>query len=161
MQDKIYNNIKTELEAIMSLMREYTAQGAYLLSCENDSEINETIAARNGIIEKLTVRRAALDDCIRLCSADEAEFIRRSMSNKTYSGHASAQLVSVREQISALRSLQLAAVEKDKLAHARLSARFEDIKLKLEELKDDKKKIDFYAKSSGGNGVGLSLDSHS
>lgn len=161
MRDEIFNGITAELTAISELLTDYSVQGGLLLTCGTDEEINKSISVRGDIIEKIKNHRAALDEAVAQCDSDEADIFRKMLSNKAYSGALSPQLSALREQTAALRSIQLAAVEKDKLAQERLSARFDDIKLKLEELQDDKKKIDFYAKSSAGGAVGGSLDSHS
>lgn len=161
MNEDVFGVITAAISAMAELLREYTQYGERLLTCGTDEEINEIIAARFNIIEKIKENRALLDNAAAKCDKDEADIIDKLLKNKTYRGAMSEQLTALCEQISTLRSLQLGAIEKDKLAQTRLTARFEDIKLKLEELQDEKKKIDFYSKSSGGGYVGGSLDSHS
>ncbi len=161
MQETIKRAIVAELENMTELLGEYNGYAEELLCCQTDEEINEHIAARDVVVEKLKLRRSLLDAAVASCEAEEKQIIGRMLEGKPYSGSLDGGLGEIREAVAEVRSAQLDAISRDGQVRARLSARFNEIKLKLEELNDDRKKINFISNSSGGSGVGISLDSHS
>ena len=61
--------------------------------------------------------------------------------------------------IKSLRSAQMQAAESDKALQAQFTSRVNEAKEQLMQLKNDKKKIDYYSSINPSGSIGGSLDS--
>ena len=80
------------------------------------------------------------------------------MQNKHIPLGLSTEIKEIRRAAVKMHSLYAEAVEKDALASKRVDARVKELRAGLEDLNDDKRKLDFYAHNKIGVKKGSSLN---
>lgn len=162
MDNNNLNQIVVHCQAIEKLLEEYGVVTDLLLRCEteNSDEIDRLIAQRQELIEYMEIHRLANTELIDSEDRQTAEAIRSFFSG-TSNGRIGERLMPVHNAAVNLRSAQAAAAEKEKTLQLQFTSRYNEIKDKLEKLRDDKKKIDFYSAMKSPSAVGYAFDSRS
>ncbi len=155
-KEKLLANI-SETRAAMLLYDEKTAA---VLTTDIDETLEGLLAERSGILERLGGLRAELNRLTaEECSREEADYIEGLLKNRHVTLAAAAELKEIRKAIVELRSVHHSVQERDAQAAKRVDARVQELRARLEELNDDKRRLDFYNQQQSGKGTGGSFDS--
>ncbi len=155
-KEKILANIS----ATEAAMLRYDEKTSEILSTDIDETLEEIMTARDDILLEIHALRTELNKtAAEECSPEEAGYIARLLKNEHVPLGLSAELKEIRKAIVKLRSVFLGAQEKDAQAAKRVDARVQELRAQLEDLNDDKRRLDFYNKQQSGGRKGGSFDS--
>lgn len=142
-----------------SIISEYMAKTNEILTTDIDETLDEILAERAVILEKLDLVTSEIDEIsAKFCDETEQKYIKNSLQNKHLPLGLSTEIKEIRRAAVRMHSLFKEAVEKDALASKRVDARVKELRTGLEDLNEDKKKIDFYAHNKIGTKKGSSLN---
>lgn len=154
-KEKILANI-SETKAAIQMYGEKTSA---ILTTDIDETLEQLVAERDEILERLNTLRAELGGLAEECAADEAEYIKKLLKGQHVTIAISSDLKEIRRAVVELKSVHHSVQEKDKQAAKRVDARVQELRARLEELNDDKRRLDFYNKQQSGRKKGGSFDS--
>ncbi len=128
------------------IIKVYLAKTNEILSTDIDETLEDILAERGECLEKLDLITSEIDEITtKFCDETEKKYVENSLQNKHLPLGLSTEIKEIRRAAVKMHSLYAEAVEKDALATKRVDARVKELRAGLEELKDDKRKIDFYA----------------
>lgn len=159
MTEQVKNEIIAKISEAESIISEYMAKTNEILSTDIDETLEDIIAQRSELIGKLDLIVCEIDEiAVRSCDETERMYIENSLQNKHLPLGLTTEIKEVRRAAVKMHSLFTEAVEKDKLAEKRVDARVKELRASLEDLREDKKKIDFYAHNKIGVKKGSSFN---
>lgn len=159
MTAQIKEQILENISETKEIMLKYDEKTSAILTTDIDETLEGIIAERSDIIIQLAALRTDLNRLTEECSADEAEYIKKLLTGRHATLAISPELKEIRNAIVELKSVHHSVQEKDKQAAMRVDARVQELRARLEELNDDKRRLDFYNQQQSGNKKGGSFDS--
>lgn len=154
-KEKILENISETKAAMLR----YDEKTSAILTTDIDETLEKLLAERNAALEQLTALRGELDKLTEECSAEEADYIKNLLTGQHVTLAISSELKEIRNAIVELKSVHHDVQNKDSQAAKRVDARVQELRARLEELNDDKRRLDFYNQQQSGNKKGGSFDS--
>lgn len=145
-----------EAEAVIRLYLDKTNE---ILSTDIDETLEDILAERQECLERMDAITKDIDlITAEGCNEAEKQYIKNSLNNKHIPLGVSPEIKEIRRSAVKMHSLYAEAIEKDMLAAARVDARVKELRAGLEELNDDKRKIDYYAHNKIGVNKGGSFN---
>ncbi|MBO5378270.1 MAG: hypothetical protein IKK53_00835 [Ruminiclostridium sp.] len=159
MTEQVKNEIIAKIGEAESIIGEYMAKTNEILTTDIDETLEDIIDARSELISRLDRIVCEIDEiATRSCDETEKMYIENSLRNKHLPLGLTTEIKEVRRAAVKMHSLFTEAVEKDRQAEKRVGARVEELRLSLENLREDKKRIDFYAHNKIGVNKGGSFN---
>ncbi len=159
MTEQVKNEIIAKISEAEGIIGEYMAKTNEILSTDIDETLEDIIAERSVLIEKLDLIVCEIDEiAVKSCDETERMYIENSLHNKHLPLGLATEIKEVRRAAVRMHSLFTEAVEKDRLAQKRVDARVKELRASLEDLREDKRKIDFYAHNKIGADKGGSFN---
>lgn len=157
-------NVKMLAENFAKLeqhLLKYNEIGASIMKIESEEteEITEKVQERSDIIEEMDKVRSLCTELIDSFEPEESALIRGMLTGTNINQRISDELSPLQNAIVSLRSAQLQAAESDKALQAQFASRVNEAKEELVQLKNDKKKLDYYSSVNPTGKLGGSLDS--
>lgn len=141
------------------IIKVYLAKTNEILSTDIDETLEDILAERGECLEKLDLITSEIDEITtKFCDETEKKYVENSLQNKHLPLGLSTEIKEIRRAAVKMHSLYAEAVEKDVLAAKRVDARVKELRAGLEDLNDDKRKLDFYAHNKIGVKKGSSLN---
>ncbi|MBQ8613101.1 MAG: hypothetical protein IJ416_02650 [Ruminiclostridium sp.] len=153
------DNIIAKISEAESIIKEYSAKTNEILNTDIDDTLEDILAERAGLLEKLDLVTSEIDEITaQFCDETERKYIENSLQNKHIPLGLSTEIKEIRRAAVKMHSFFTEAVEKDALASKRVDARVKELRAGLEDLREDKRKIDFYAHNKIGVKKGSSFN---
>ncbi len=153
------DNIIAKISEAESIIKEYSAKTNEILNTDIDDTLEDILAERAGLLEKLDLVTSEIDEItVQFCDETERKYIENSLQNKHIPLGLSTEIKEIRRAAVKMHSFFSEAVEKDALASKRVDARVKELRAGLEDLREDKRKIDFYAHNKIGVKKGSSFN---
>lgn len=155
------NSLAENFGTLEELLRKYNAAAAAAMKMESDEidAITEKINERDELVKKMDQVKSMCTELIDCFDREDASLIRGMLTGTNINQRIKKELVPLHNAIISLRSEQIQAVETDKALQAQFTSRANEAKEELMKLKNDKKKIDYYASVNPAGKVGGTLDS--
>lgn len=151
MTEQVKDEIIAKIAEAEGIIREYAAKTNEILNTDIDETLEDILAERAVCLEKLDLVTSEIDEiAVKFCDETERKYIDNSLHNKHLPLGLSNEIKEIRRAAVKMHSLFAEAVEKDALAAKRVDARVKELRAGLEDLKDDKRMIDFYAHNKIG-----------
>lgn len=154
-KEKILANISETKAAMLR----YDEKTSAILTTDIDETLEQLLSEREDILGQLSGLRSELDALKGECSPEESDYIKKLFSGQHVTLAISPELKDIRKAVVELKSVHHAVQEKDKQAAKRVDARVQELRARLEELNDDKRRLDFYSQQQSGTKKGGSFDS--
>ena len=159
MTEQVKNEIIAKIGEAESIIGEYMAKTNEILSTDIDETLEDILSERETLIGRLNLCTAEIDEITtKYCDETEKMYIENSLQNKHIPLGLSTEIKEIRRAAVKMHSLYAEAVEKDNLATKRVDARLKELRAGLEDLKADKKKLDFYSHNKIGAKKGGSFN---
>ena len=159
MTEQVKNEIIAKIAEAEGIIGEYMAKTNEILTSDIDETLEDILAERSEIIGKLDLIVSEIDEItVKSCDETERMYIENTLQNKHIPLGLTTEIKDVRRAAVKMHSLFKEAVEKDKLAEKRVDARVKELRASLEDLREDKRKIDFYAHNKIGVKKGNSFN---
>lgn len=159
MTEQVKNEIIAKIGEAENIVSEYMAKTNEILSSDIDETLEEILVKRSELISRLDLIVCEIDEiAVRSCDETERMYIENSLQNKHLPLGLTTEIKEVRRAAVKLHSVFAEAVEKDRLAEKRVDSRVKELRFNLENLREDKKRIDFYAHNKIGAQKGSSLN---
>lgn len=155
-------NILGHLAKLSDLLTEYEKQTDLLCSVDptDDDEFNLIVIKRERIIDLIKELKPELSTAVEVQDEEDRKLIKRMLNGEAITTEIPKKLRGIQESVINVLSQQRSILEKDEIVRRRCKVRYDEIKDSLEELKQDKKRIDFYS-TAKVKGLGGKLDSNS
>lgn len=151
MTEQVKNEIIAKISEAEGIIEEYIGKTNEILNTDIDETLEDILAQRSELIDKLDLIVCEIDEiAVRSCNETEKMYIENSLQNKHLPLGLSTEIKEVRRAAVKMHSLFSEAVEKDRQAEKRVDARVKELRASLEDLREDKRKIDFYAHNKIG-----------
>ncbi len=151
MTEQVKNEIIAKISEAEGIIKEYMGKTNEILNTDIDDTLEDILAERSQLIGKLDLIVCEIDEItVRSCDETERMYIENSLRNKHLPLGLTAEIKEVRRAAVKMHSLFTEAVEKDRQAEKRVDARVKELRASLEDLREDKRKIDFYAHNKIG-----------
>lgn len=159
MTEQTKNEIIAKIAEAEGIIREYAAKTNDILNTDIDETLEDILADRAECLERLDLVTSEIDEiAVKFCDETERKYIENSLHNKHLPLGLSNEIKEIRRAAVKMHSIFAEAVEKDALAAKRVDARVKELRAGLEDLKDDKRMIDFYAHNKIGAKKGGSFN---
>ncbi|MCM1054190.1 MAG: hypothetical protein NC394_01600 [Bacteroides sp.] len=157
-------NVKLLSESFGKLeqyLLKYNEIGASIMQIESEKteELTEKVQQRDDIIEEMEKVKSLCTQLIDSFEPEESALIRGMLTGTNTNQRIGGELAPLQNVIVSLRSAQLQAAENDKALQVQFASRANEAKEQLVQLKNDKKKIDYYSSVNPSGKLGGSLDS--
>lgn len=153
------DNIIAKISEAESIIKEYSAKTNEILNTDIDDTLEDILVERAALLEKLDLVTSEIDEITaQFCDETERKYIENSLQNKHIPLGLSTEIKEIRRAAVKMHSFFTEAVEKDALASKRVDARVKELRAGLEDLREDKRKIDFYAHNKIGVKKGSSFN---
>lgn len=157
-------NVKLLAENFAKLeqyLLKYNEIGASIMKIESEEveELTEKVQARDEIIKEMDKVKSSCTELIDSFEPEEGALIRGMLTGTNINQRISDELAPLQNAIVSLRSAQLQAAESDKVLQTQFASRVNEAKEELVQLKNDKKKLDYYSSVNPTGKLGGSLDS--
>lgn len=159
MTEEIKKRIIADIDEITVLVGQYDAATNDILTTDIDTTLAEILNRREEIIELVGEKRGDIKEAGAQCSESEQEMLSRIMDNGHIPLGIGRELREIHKAALKMRSAYIPLREKEQKANARVDARLKELRSELENLKDDKKRLDFYSNNKLASGKGGSFDS--
>ena len=151
MTEQVKNEIIAKIAEAEGIIKAYMAKTNEILTSDIDETLEDILVQRSEIIGKLDLIVSEIDEItVKSCDETERIYIENTLQNKHIPLGLSTEIKEVRRAAVKMHSLFKEAVEKDRLAEKRVDARVKELRASLEDLREDKRKIDFYAHNKIG-----------
>lgn len=151
MTEQVKNEIIAKINDAEGIIRDYMAKTNEILTSDIDETLEDILAARSEIIGKMDLLISEIDEITaKSCDETERMYITNTLQNKHIPLGLTTEIKEVRRAAVKMHSLFKEAVEKDRLAEKRVDARVKELRSSLEDLREDKRRIDFYAHNKIG-----------
>lgn len=159
MTPQVKDDIIAKINEAESIIKDFMAKTNEILSTDIDETLEDILMEREVLLEKLNLCTAEIDEItVKFCTETEKRYIENSLENKHIPLGLTTELKEIRRAAVKMHSVFSEAVEKDKLACTRVDARLKELRTSLEDLKEDKKKLDFYSHNKIGAKKGSSFN---
>lgn len=159
MTEQVKNEIIAKINEAESIIGEYIGKTNEILNTDIDDTLEDILEARSQLIGRLDLIVCEIDEiAVKSCDETERMYIENSLQNKHLPLGLTTEIREVRRAAVKMHSLFTEAVERDKLAEKRVASRVEELRASLEDLREDKRKIDFYAHNKIGVNKGGSFN---
>ncbi len=159
MTEQVKNEIIAKINEAESIIGEYIGKTNEILNSDIDDTLEDILAERSELIGRLDLIVCEIDEiAVKSCDETERMYIENSLQNKHLPLGLTTEIREVRRAAVKMHSLFTEAVEKDRLAEKRVASRVEELRASLEDLREDKRKIDFYAHNKIGVNKGSSFN---
>ncbi len=156
---QVKDQIVAKIVEAEGIIKEYSAKTNEILTTDIDETLEDILAERNEILERLDLVTNEINEIsLKFCDETERKYIESSLHNKHLPLGLSNEMKEIRRAAVRMHSFFSEAAEKDSLASKRVDARLKELRAGLEDLKEDKKKIDFYAHNKIGVKKGSSFN---
>lgn len=157
-------NVKLLVENFAKLeqhLLKYNEIGSSIMKIESEEveELTEKVQARDEIIKEMDKVKSSCTELIDGFEPEESALIRGMLTGTNINQRISDELAPLQNAIVSLRSAQLQAAESDKALQTQFASRVNEAKEELVQLKNDKKKLDYYSSVNPTGKLGGSLDS--
>lgn len=159
MTEEIKLRLISDISEMETLLRRYVSETSEILTTDIDETLEEILGRREETIALIGERRRDIDLCGEELTPEERDILKRIITNNHVPLGISKDLREIHKTAVNMRSVLLEAKEKDKQAALRVDARVKELRSELENVNDDKRKVDLYANTSSNN-KGGSFDSH-
>lgn len=159
MTSQLKEKILANISETKAAMLKYDEKTSAILTTDIDETLEQLVSEREDILGQLTALRSELDTLAGECSAEEASYIKNLLIGQHVTLAISPELKEIRKAIVELKSVHHTVQEKDKQAGKRVDARVQELRARLEELNDDKRRLDFYNQQQNVKKKGGSFDS--
>lgn len=158
--EKTIQQLTANFGQLEKLLISYTELGSDILKIESEEieKMTEKFNKRDGLIEDMEVIRKECTKLIDSFDAESSAQIRGMLLGTNINQRISNELTPVHNAAVSLRSAQMQAAEVDKNLQAQFTSRINEAKEELVQLKNDKKKIDYYSSLNPSGKLGGSLD---
>ncbi|MBD5115061.1 MAG: hypothetical protein HDT46_07635 [Ruminococcaceae bacterium] len=139
----------------------YNEIGALIMQIESEEveDLTEKVQERDDIIKEMDKVKSTCTELIDSFESEDSALIRGMLTGTNINQRISDELAPLQNTIVSLRSAQLQAAENDKALQAQFTSRTNEAKEQLVQLKNDKKKLDYYSSVNPTGKLGGSLDS--
>ena len=159
MTEQVKNEIIAKINEAESIIGEYIGKTNEILNTDIDETLEDILMERSELIGRLDLIVYEIDEItVKSCDETERMYIENSLNNKHLPLGLSTEIKEVRRAAVKMHSLFTEAIEKDRLAEKRVDARVKELRANLEDLREDKRKIDFYAHNKIGVKKGSSFN---
>lgn len=159
MTEQVKNEIIAKISEAEGIIREYMAKTNEILNTDIDETLEDILAERTEIMERLDLVTSEIDEITtKFCDDTEKKYIENSLRNQHIPLGLSTEIKEIRRAAIKMHSVFTEAVEKDSLAVKRVDARVKELRASLEDLREDKRKIDFYSHNKIGVKKGSSFN---
>ncbi len=142
-----------------NIIKNYLEKTNEILSTDIDETLDEILVSRADMLERLGLVKSEIGELsARYCDEVERGYVDSSIHNRHIPLGVSAEIKEIRRAAVKMHSSYNQAIIKDSLAVKRVDARVKELRANLEELNDDKRKIDFYAHNKIGASKGGSFN---
>lgn len=156
---QVKDDIIAKISEAEGIIGEYMSKTNEILTTDIDETLDDILSERAEILEKLDFITSEIDEIsVKFCDETERKYIENSLQNKHLPLGLSNEIKEIRRAAVRMHSLYAQAIEKDNLASKRVDARLKELRASLEDLKEDKKKIDFYSHNKIGVKKGNSFN---
>ena len=159
MTEEIKLRLISDISEMETLLRRYVSETSEILTTDIDETLEEILGRREETIALIGERRRDIDLCGEELTPEERDILKRIITNNHVPLGISKDLREMHKTAVNMRSVLLEAKEKDKQAALRVDARVKELRSELENVNDDKRKVDLYSNASSNN-KGGSFDSH-
>lgn len=160
MESKNVTSLAENFAKLERLLLKYNEIGAVIMKTESEEteELTDKVQERSDIIEEMDKVKSFCTELIDSFEPEESALIRGMLTGTNINQRISGGLAPLQNAIVSLRSAQLQAAENDKALQAQFMSRANEAKEQLVQLKNDKKKIDYYSSVNPSGNLGGSLD---
>lgn len=159
MTEAVKNRILSDIEEITALIERYGELTAEILTTDIDETLEDIVAGRDEIIEQIAVKHRDIDEACMECTEAEAKQVRKSLKSGNPALGLSPALKEIHKAAVNMKSVYISVQDKEALSRRRVDARVSELRSELENLRDDKKKLDFYSHNKVGENKGGMFDS--
>ena len=159
MTEEIKLRLISDISEMETLLRRYVSETSEILTTDIDETLEEILGRREETIALIGERRRDIDLCGEELTPEERDILKRIITNNHVPLGISKDLREIHKTAVNMRSVLLEAKEKDKQAALRVDARVKELRSELENVNDDKRKVDLYSNAPTNN-KGGSFDSH-
>lgn len=160
MESKNVTLLAENFAKLEQLLLKYNEIGAVIMKTESEKteELTDKVQERSDIIEEMDKVKSFCTELIDSFEPEKGALIRGMLTGTNTNQRISGELAPLQNAIVSLRSAQLQAAENDKALQAQFMSRANEAKEQLVQLKNDKKKIDYYSSVNPAGNLGGSLD---
>ena len=159
MTEEIKLRLISDISEMETLLRRYVSETSEILTTDIDETLEEILGRREETIALIGEKRRDIDLCGEELTPEERDILKRIITNNHVPLGISKDLREIHKAAVNMRSVLLEAKEKDKQAALRVDARVKELRSELENVNDDKRKVDLYSNAPTNN-KGVSFDSH-
>lgn len=159
MTPQIKEQILANISETKAAMLKYDEKTSAILTTDIDETLEQLVSEREEALGQLAALRSEREKLTESCSAEEADYIKKLFTGQHVTLAISPDLKEIRKAVVELKSVHHAVQEKDAQAAKRVDARLQELRARLEELNDDKRRLDFYSQQQNGKKKGGSFDS--
>ena len=159
MTEEIKLRLISDISEMETLLRRYVSETSEILTTDIDETLEEILGRREETIALIGERRRDIDLYGEELTPEERDILKRIITNNHVPLGISKDLREIHKAAVNMRSVLLEAKEKDKQAALRVDARVKELRSELENVNDDKRKVDLYSNAPTNN-KGGSFDSH-
>lgn len=160
MTENIKNRIISDITEIEVLLGRYVSETTEILTTDIDETLEDITTRRQETVTLIGEKRADIDEASKELTEEERAIIRKIITNTHVPLGISKDLREIHKASMKMRSVLITAQEKDKQAALRVDARVKELRSELENVNDDKRKVDLYSGNNLTNKKGGSFDSH-
>lgn len=160
MENKV-NKLAESFGSLEELLHKYNGAAAEAMKIESDEveKLAEKIQERDDLVEEMDKVRSLCTELIDSFDKEDSALIRSMLTGTNINQRIREEMLPLQNAIVSLRSAQMQAAETDKALQAQFTSRANEAKEALMQLKNDKKKIDYYSSVNPTAKVGGTLDS--
>ncbi len=161
MENNNVTKLAEEFAELEKLLLEYNRIAADVMKIESDDVeiLTDKIQERSDLVEEMDKVKGLCTELIDSFEKEDAELIRSMLTGTNTNRRIDEKLLPLQNAIVSLRSAQMQAAESDRALQAQFTSRVNEAKEQLMQLKNDKKKIDYYSSINPSGSIGGSLDS--
>ncbi len=150
-----------EFAELEKLLLEYNRIAADVMKIESDDVeiLTDKIQERSDLVEEMDKVKGLCTELIDSFEKEDSELIRSMLMGTNTNRRIDEKLLPLQNAIISLRSAQMQAAESDRALQAQFTSRVNEAKEQLMQLKNDKKKLDYYSSINPSGSIGGSLDS--
>ncbi len=156
---QVKDEIIAKIGEAENAIRAYMAKTNEIINTDIDETLEGILAERQSALEQIdAVTKGIYAFAAENCDETEQKYIENALHNRHLPLGLSAEMKEIRRAAVKMHSVYSEAMTKDSIAAKRVDARVKELRASLEELNDDKRKIDFYSHNKIGAGKGGSLN---
>lgn len=161
MENNNVTKLAEEFAELEKLLLEYNRIAADVMKIESDDVeiLTDKIQERSDLVEEMDKVKGLCTELIDSFEKEDSELIRSMLMGTNTNRRIDEKLLPLQNAIISLRSAQMQAAESDRALQAQFTSRVNEAKEQLMQLKNDKKKLDYYSSINPSGSIGGSLDS--